>query len=218
MKKKWGMPTWEQYDKACREYMERFELADRMLRGICKQHPGHSRYDEIYAKVFIIGRSYATQIERQIPASGQQGEAILKLADHYYRNRDALEEIFDTLAEISEPLNEDKLERIVREHARLIELTRRLTRSGNSTRSFVSKYMHFHCPAVPIFDGWADECLRYLYSLREIARPFELPSGADEPYYQFAVRFWNLYVDARKNRDNVTVKLCDNFLLWWWSD
>jgi hypothetical protein len=77
--------------------------------------------------------------------------------------------------------------------------------------------MHFHCPAVPIYDGWARECLGSLYRGKDVPKPIELPSGGDEEYYRYAMQFWNLYVEARKHRKNVTVKLLDSFILWWWA-
>jgi len=32
------------------------------------------------------------------------------------------------------------------------------------------------------------------------------------------MRFWNLYVEMRKQKKNVTVKLLDNLILWWRVD
>jgi len=212
-------PTPKHYDKACREYEERWKLADDILYDICNKHPGHSEFSEIYAKVFIIGRSYATQIERKIESTGKQpGESIIKLAEHYYDNRDQLQDVCNNLKKIPEPLDIGKLEKIIIEHGRIVDLTKQITKDNHAPHSFASKYLHFHCSTVPIFDNWADECLRNLCPWRDISIPFDMPVGADEIYYKYAMRFWNLYVEMRKQKKNVTVKLLDNLILWWRVD
>jgi hypothetical protein len=210
------MLSWDEYDKCRQDHEQNWTALDNALYDLCKKHPDHSTYASINAKLFIIGRSYATGIERKVPSSGYQGSSMIKVAGHFYENRTKLEEIFRVLTEISEPLDtKEKLNEIIRQHGILVHLISEITRENQSTRSFASKYMHFHCPAVPIFDSWAEWSLPKLYPWDDNTfKVPDLPPDADETYGWFAIHFWNLYLEARKNRDNVSVKSIDNFLLW----
>jgi len=42
-----------------------WDLGNRILYDMCQSYPGHSKDDEIVAKIWLIGRSYAASIERR---------------------------------------------------------------------------------------------------------------------------------------------------------
>ena len=42
-----------------------WELGNRTLYDLCRNHPEHKKIAEIIAKVWLIGRSYAASIERR---------------------------------------------------------------------------------------------------------------------------------------------------------
>jgi len=88
-----------------------------------------------------------------------------------------------------------------------------ILRRGQAPRSFASKYMHFHCPAVPLYDTYAVTALRHLYHWQGWFEIFDLPECADEEYAWHAMRFWQLHRDAGKRGRRVTVKLLDYYLL-----
>jgi hypothetical protein len=168
----------------------------------------------INAKVWIIGRAYATGIERMISSSGAQGDSLGKLAKHLYKNRTTLDSIFNRLLSIKEPLSTAKLKFIVMEHGKFVRLLAEILRDNQSARSFASKYMHFHCPSVPIYDRYANGELRRICHWEDNYEVFELPKGADEEYYYFILRFWQLYKNFRESVGRTNARLIDCYLLW----
>jgi hypothetical protein len=42
-----------------------WDLGNRVLYELCSKHLGHGEADEIVAKIWLIGRSYAASIERR---------------------------------------------------------------------------------------------------------------------------------------------------------
>jgi hypothetical protein len=42
-----------------------WDLGNSVLYDLCRKHPSHKTADEILAKVWLIGRSYAASIERR---------------------------------------------------------------------------------------------------------------------------------------------------------
>ena len=104
------------YKKAFSYYYSELAPLDEILYQLCRKYPDHSKKSHIHTKLWIIGRTYATGIERQIKSSGEQGSSLTKLEEHLYKNRKKVDAIFKRLLTISEPLNADKLKMIVREH------------------------------------------------------------------------------------------------------
>jgi len=142
------------YKKACRDYRLNWKARDDALRGLCRKFPDHQRRDGVNAKLWIISRSYATGIERRIKSAGTQGSSMETLADHFWRRRTSVDNIIKSLRGVREPLTPSKLEQIANAHGKLLRVVRKvLRRKRQSPRSFVSKYLHFHNPAVPIFDS-----------------------------------------------------------------
>lgn len=52
-----------------------WDLGNRVLYDLCQSHPEHTRDDEIVAKIWLIGRSYAASIERRKNAMGSAGRS-----------------------------------------------------------------------------------------------------------------------------------------------
>ncbi|MCJ7748815.1 MAG: hypothetical protein MUP27_13850 [Desulfobacterales bacterium] len=161
----------------------------------------------------LIGRTLATGIERMIESTGEQGSSLDQLAYHIHKNHKKMDSIFTHLSMIAEPLNSEKLRAIVDEHGRFLKLLAPKMRKGVSPRSFASKYMHFHCPAVPIYDSYASSKL-FSYRWNDRYEIFKQPAGADETYYYFILYFWQLYRDLKKSVKTVNVRLLDCYLLW----
>lgn len=201
------------YDRACRDYAARQAATDETLYRLCRRYPDHQSMNSVFAKVSIIGRAYATGIERMVPTTGSQSSSITQVAEHFVRHGRQLESIFRRLAKIAEPLKPDKLQRILTEHARIGKLVQPILRQGRSSRSFVSKYMHFHCPAVPIFDGVVVRGINRFYRWSPRLVTFAAPPGVDPKYLRYVCRFWHLYRRARQDRPGLKVKLLDRYLL-----
>ncbi len=201
------------YNQACIDYQANWEAVDRFLYSLCKTFPGHQRRDGVNAKLWIIGRTYATGIERRIESDGSQGSSMGKLADHLWANRAEADRILNILHGVREPLNTDKIATILSAHGRLLRLLQRILKDQQSPRSFASKYLHFHNSAIPIFDNVAGLALNKLYRRDREFAAVTIPKVADGQYAHFFLRFWRLYEEARSSRVRVSVKLLDNYLL-----
>jgi hypothetical protein len=190
-----------------------WSILEKTLYELCCQYPGHADLAGSNAKLWLIGRGLATGVERQIKSSGGQGSAMQTLCDHVYRNHRQVDEIIGCLQEVKEPLDDRKLETSVREHGRFCRLLSPIL-NGKIPRSFAAKYLHCHCPAVPIYDSVATEKLGRVCLWDDGFKVFARPQEADEDYYWFVLRFLPFYREARQLRPSVTVRLLDLYLLW----
>ena len=201
------------YRRAVANYDRTWRATDETLYDLCRRHPGHSAIAGVNAKLWIIGRTYATGIERKIRSKRTQGSSMSQLGQYMLARTAELDAIFGPLTDIAEPITPDKLRTIIGLHGRFVRLLQPLTRNAQSTRSFCSKYMHFHCPAVPIIDTYAERALRKAVRWQRSFRLFDLPAGADEQYARYVLRFWQLYQQALAAGLQPTVKHLDYYLL-----
>lgn len=208
----WIFP--KRYEKSCQDYQKNWALLNQTLYGLCKNHPDHKDMSAVNAKLWIIGRTTASGIERMIRSKGVQGSSLGQLTNHIYMNHRTVDSIFKRLSMIKEPLNPEKLKIIVTDHGRFVELLSQKLRKNRSARSFASKYMHFHCPAVPIYDSYASRELFRSYPWDDSFEIFDLPTGADEECYYFSLYFWQIYQDFKELVKTINVRLLDSYLLW----
>jgi hypothetical protein len=202
----------ENYDQICLDYKKQWALQDKVLYDLCKKYPDHSSQDRINAKLCLIGRTYATGIERKVQSSGEPGSSIEKLAYYFFKNRGKIDAIIGRVKRIKEPLNPKKIKNILQEHGNFVNLTAKRLRKRESARSFASKYLHFHSPIVPLFDSWAYSKLISLYPWKDSYEIFSIPEGADENYYDFLLRFWQCYSELKEKGKKVTVRFLDYYL------
>jgi hypothetical protein len=188
-------------------------VLEKTLYGLCCQYSNHADRAGSNAKLWLIGRGLATGVERQIKSTGGQGSTMQALCDHVHQNHRQVDEIIGRLQDVGEPLDERKLEIIVREHGRFCSLLSPIC-NGKSPRSFAAKYLHCHCSAVPIYDSVAREKLGRVCPWDASFEVFARPQEADEDYYWFALRFLPFYREARQLRQGVSVRLLDLYLLW----
>ena len=92
-----------------------------------------------------------------------------------------------------------------------------LIRKNRTPRSFVSKYMHFHCPSIPIYDSIANSSLTQQFRWNDRYEVIEKPKIADEEFYWYVLRFWQFYRELKAKRPKATVKLADYYLLYSWQ-
>lgn len=190
-----------------------WSVLDQTLYDLCKKYPGHEDVAGSNAKLWLIGRGFATGIERQVKSTGGQGSSMLSLCEFIHKSHKRIEVILAPLRAIKEPLTPGDLRVIVEQHGRFCGLLEPVVR-GTKPRSFAAKYLHFHCPAIPIYDNVATEALSSLGPWRDDWQLFKKPPMADEWYYWFVLRFWQFYQEAKKIRKDVTVRFLDQFLLW----
>ncbi len=203
----------KEYKKASKDYKKNWALLNDTLYTLCEDNPGHSSLSAINAKFYIIGRTYASGIERIRRNPDGEAADLADLAEYIHKNRREVAQIFKRLSKIREPLTLNNLEIMIDEHGRLLNILKKGLR-GRAPRSFASKYLHFHCPVVPIFDSIA---LSELSEGRRWSRKYELfamPLGADKHYYRFAMRFWRYYEEAREKNLKPTTRFIDNYLHW----
>lgn len=188
-------------------------LLDNTLYDLCRLHPDHADRTGSNAKLWLIGRGFATGIERQIKSKNGQGSSMGALCDYVHDNQAAIDRVIRLLADVAEPLDRKKLNIIADAHGRLCRLLRPLLRKRVSPRSFAAKYLHFHCRAVPIYDSNAAWKLTGLCRWRREFNKYRRPKEADWDYHWFLVRFWHFYQAAKKLRPAVTVRQLDLYLL-----
>jgi hypothetical protein len=195
------------------QYSKYWELTDQTLYNLCQENFDHNSLNSINAKLWIIGRTYATGIERNIPTDGKQGGSLTSLAQQLHKKRNKINQIFKKLRNMSESLNVDSLRVISILHWEFTQIIKQVTRKNHVPRSFASKYMHFHCPAVPIYDNYTARALKILVPWREELLVFDKSPNMDEEYLWHILRFWNLYKTALQNGNPVKVKHLDFYLL-----
>jgi len=132
-----------------------------------------------------------------------------QLAEHLLKHTRQVADIFGRLRRLAEPLDPGKLRTNLDLHGRFIALIQPVVRRNQSPRSFASKYMHFHNPAVPIIDTYADAACRKIIRWQKSFCLFDLRAGADEYYAWYVLRFWQLYQQARAAGLEPTVKHLD---------
>lgn len=159
----------------------------------------------------VVGRVYAAGIARSSKADGDREAAVanglLSLGNR----------ITDRLANVGDSdLDRSTFTQILKLHAWVCQEL--LAHTGNTwQQSFVSKYLHFHCPIVPIFDSRAEGAIgRFVdwsavYGLRStISRQRGWPIR----YYNFATAFMILHERAQTETSlKPSVKELDH-LLW----
>ena len=107
-------------------------VTDRALYELCRNNPGHEALSAVSAKALLIGRSFATGIERHIKSSGLQGSSIGQLARHLQKNNAHVDEIINCLREVKEPLDLQSLSAIVSGHGKFCKLLAQISRGGNA--------------------------------------------------------------------------------------
>jgi len=209
-------PSQAERDRAVAAFQRDWGAVDEVLYGLCRDHPGHGDRRAVAAKVVLIGRAYSAGLERQVEVP-EGGQAISAIVDHVVAHSGEIDDMLGDLHAVSEPLTAIGMETIVSVHGRFTALLTSATRGGSVPRSFASKYLHFHNPAVPLYDSYALAGLRRRVRWDRSQLPFACPAGGDDVedgYYQFCVRFWRLVEACRKAGVAVTVKSLDSCL---WS-
>lgn len=137
-------------------YNRGWRTVDDELYELCRRRNGPTSFEDVYAKVAVIGRVYSAGVARSWAAGGDAETAIARIladAELAASIRDGLQRLegqsFDrqTAAEIVHL--HGHVARVIHQHSGNVFLT-----------SFVSKYLHFHCPVAPIYDSNAQTAIR----------------------------------------------------------
>lgn len=130
-------------EETCNEFGV-WQLANNILYDLCKKHPSHVNPDEVIAKVWLIGRSYAAALER--------GRNTKESSDLFYEKT-----LIDAVAKHSNKIDESiKLlsdnpknvadKNVFDAYMEVLEWFHKASEMWNV--SLASKYLHFHCPNI----------------------------------------------------------------------
>ena len=162
-----------------------WDLGNKMLYELCRAHSGHETDEEILAKVWLIGRSYAASIERRRGRRDAAGDDFYQDVVAPAMRRAGIDRWFEPLRALHKP---DAV-KVIPVHKQLTDLFEVI--SGLEKRSLASKYLHFHFPrSVYIYDA------RAAHAIRAVSLPLrrhEFVSEHDPEYARFFVRCARLH-------------------------
>jgi hypothetical protein len=188
-----------------------WDKGNKVLYDMCSKYPSHKEDDEIIAKIWLIGRSYAAAIERRKQQSEHSGDA-------YYIEHVAPMIRTSKIDQLLEPLKNYKeiadhnFEEILAIHFYVTDLFNRI--SGLDKRSLASKYLHFHHPMLFfIYDSRAYSGIRKYSSI--IGRGIQATDVlADNEYRKFSVKCLALRSYIREQfGEDLKPREIDNLLL-----
>ena len=205
------LPNW--LAEAWDDYQSTWAVVDQELYDLCARK-SHDHLEDVYAKVAIINRVYMAGITRSVPVTAEV-DAKLRVSRLLLGCRDELSTHLTELQGIDD-LTAESMAAIVTAHG---SITQRLASDLEATNlcSFMSKYLHFHCPVVPIYDSrvaehivkiLGEEVPRYTPTERLLARP----QIYDPNYYWYAGRFLRLWQLIQQQNPEATVKMLDHAL------
>ena len=120
----------------------------------CRHRPGHRSLADVYPKVAIINRVYAAGLSRSFKAPS--GGAEMAVTDGLIRLADLIEQSLKDLA--GRQFDRQSAARVVELHGKVAKGLLPYT-DNTWQQSFVSKYLHFHCDIIPIYDSYADHAI-----------------------------------------------------------
>jgi hypothetical protein len=186
-------------------------LVYETLRRLCLEHPHHDNLNVVCGKLWLIGRTYATQIERRIKSDGTQGSALWQLSTLVLKDGRKIDEWINELPSSEERLTPELAPVVLRVHGKFLHALKPLTK-GHGARSFVSKYLHFHRPVVPIYDSVANAAVTKLVRWDKQLGADQRKLGGDEQYRWFIQRLLKLQEQLRAAGVDTTVRNLDWFL------
>jgi hypothetical protein len=187
-----------------------WDIGNKVLYDLCKKYPNHQQIDQVVAKIWLIGRTYAAAIERRRLKTAFRGDAFYteyvapKLVEW------GTDRWLSGLATHREVTTEN-LDEILSCHWQLTQAFYRLTRLDK--RSLASKYLHFHRPPLFfIYDTRADQALSAL-SVRHSGTK-RSDNDADQIYQLFCLKCLALRDQVKATYGvRLTPRELDNLLL-----
>jgi len=213
---RWSKSDLNDYKKAQRERLRVYSKTDDILYDMCKKWPNHKDLGIVQAKVRIIGRVYAAGLERKGKKDKSKG-IYETIAEIFHENRAWIDSEIKALNKFKK-LSKSSHERILSVHGNMVKLLREETRSKSNFRSFISKYLHFHTPIVPLFDSQASSTISRSdwYPWKKSKGHILIPMGReyDPVYYRFFQQFSLYFLDLKEKKLNPTVRDADWYLIW----
>ncbi len=163
-----------------------WDLGNDILYAMCRQHSGHRRADEIIAKIWLIGRSYAAAIERRKNADDTTSDDFYERDVVNAMQSSGIDTWLESLPAFkSEP--QTCARAAIEAHFNLVRVFSKLAH-GQEKHSLASKYLHFHRPDVFfIYDSRAQAAITRVTPDIHFVDPPTLEKK-DELYWQFFSR------------------------------
>lgn len=193
--------------KAWKDYENKWFTWNEILYKLCRKYQTHNNTNHIAAKIGLIGRSTNSGLERHAKKD------IAGIVNFFYSERKHIDDILQSLSNIRK-LTKENLDNIIGQHGRFLRLLRKITKN-HDVRSFASKYMHFHCPLVPIFDKNTSSALKELYPIaNKNGLSLSVQKDADPVYFNHCVRFFAMWNDCRLSGIE-DVRRLDHYLFYY---
>jgi hypothetical protein len=208
-----GMDLESSLKRAIEAYEATWKVVDSELYDLCRRRPGQQSFTDVFAKVAIIDHVYVGGLPRSTGASNvsdaeaRVSHGLMGLADLIEQSlRDLAGRQFDRVAAA----------KIVELHGRVTSGLRPYT-GQTWQQSFVSKYLHFHCDLVPIFDGNAQSTIgRYVdwQAVTPVRDSMAVPPDWERGYRNFVAAFVVLWKRiSTETSISASVRKVD-YLLW----
>lgn len=129
-------------------------IGNEVLYDMCRKYPAHTNADEVFSKLWIIGRAYSASIERN-KAGYSSDEIYESVVGSILARGDELDSKISALTPI---IDYETMAEALGVHLLLMVIFEGAT--GLNKRSLASKYLHFHRPDVfYIYDSYANSAL-----------------------------------------------------------
>lgn len=158
--------------------IEREVIGNNVLYNMCKDYPLNTNAEQVSAKTWLIGRSYAASPQRRKIPGQQQNDNysyfFIDLANIFIQDKRS-REIDETLENLKSikyfgNLDQDennilsvlelvnKLNSTIVDSIKILDNYQEGDKDPNQNISFCSKYLHFHCPnMVFIYDSYSSK-------------------------------------------------------------
>lgn len=192
------------------------DYLNSVLYGMCKKSPGHTDIGVIYAKLSIIGRTYAAALERT-STKEKKSNAIFSTAISKIIKDGTLDVLINEARSAKLPTSVEfsstdleAISTILAPHAYLSRVLGQAAEIGKVSLS--SKYLHFHLPDLyPIYDKYSRRNISKFTSGIGNKLKYE---NCDESYAKFFIRCLVLKNSLMKNHQKkLSLRQIDNLLL-----
>jgi hypothetical protein len=197
--------------RAIESYEASWKPVDSELYDLCGRRSSQNDFADVYTKVAMIGRVYAAGVARSWRGDGDPETEVTRVL---MEQADLIQVGLGRLQECQ--FDRQAADAIVELHGHIARAISHRS-GGVFLTSFVSKYLHFHCPIVPIYDSNAQDAIGELVDWKLVdpirAAMAKLPEWA-RAYRNFVAAFVVLHGRANAETSlKPTVKELDH-LLW----
>lgn len=190
--------------------IERIEhLGNKLLYNLCEEYPNHNNEQEIFAKIWLIGRSYAVALERGKGNNKEQNDFFYKTVVNQIKNSN-LDDLLNTLKDKN--LTSENIDKILSVYKSFHKIAFDFGR-GNK-HSFCSKYLHFHFPN--LFFIYDSRAIESISKLKIDISKFDDKKDKykDLPYFDFYCKCYTLQNLVNENsQKKLTPRQIDIFLV-----